>query len=587
MSASSDLEALCKAGALGRLDVWFASALSRLGGSSDRLVELGAALASRAVTVGDVCVDLRACAGRPVDTAELDDPKHVQGMRWPELDAWRAALQGSPAVGVRREGCPLVLDDDRLYLARMWLHERRVAEALRDRAKATVRVEGMDVEAQLDALFASVTEADSRQRDAVRQTLTRPLVVITGGPGTGKTTIVARIVALLAAWANQKVGRLPLIALLAPTGKAAVRLREAVESELGKLPLQQSFRGALVRAIEAMTIHRALGQGRGGERAVQHHRDDPLPSEVVIVDEASMVDLVLMSRLLDALRPGARLVLLGDEHQLASVEAGSVLGDICAASDALDGCVVRLARSWRYPAEGAIGRLADAIRAGDVDRVLEVLERPGSDEVVLRAPVGSSLPDELVGELQAQYRDLSSGDVPRRLAALQRFRVLCAHRRGPASVALVNESFVERLRSQGRARHETLFDGRPVLVTRNEHDLDLYNGDIGVLAPGENDELVAWFPTASGPRAIPPQMLPPHETVFAMSVHKAQGSEADAVAVLLPMEPSPIVTRELLYTAVTRARRRVVVYASRDVVAAAVRRRVARSSGLRERLTAA
>ena len=415
-----------------------------------------------------------------------------------------------------------------------------------------------------------------------------------------------KILALLIESALHTGQRPPRITLVAPTGKAAARLAESIRRTKPTLRCV----GAITRAIpdEATTIHRCLGSIDKSATRFRHTADNPLVTDVLLVDEASMVDLALMARLLDALPQHARVLLLGDEDQLASVEAGAVLGDICnsgvprryscalvehvtqltgtrlpLAPDAPGGtgiwdCIVQLQHSYRYSADSGIGALARAINAGDSDAALAVLDAADYPDVTLVAPATD-------GRLSTVLR---AHDPCERLRAFERFRVLCAHRRGWAGVEWVNRQIAAALAAAGLIRDGgQLYVGQPIIVTRNDYQLGLFNGDIGLIMhdPERAGARLAFFIAPDGTqRVLSPSRLPPYETVFAMSVHKSQGSEFDDVAVLLPQQVSPVVSRELLYTAVTRARRTVTIHASRDVVAYAITHRIERASGLRDRL---
>ncbi len=599
-----DLDLLRAAGVLSPLDVAFARSMARLGGEANPVVVLAAALASHQVAGGHVCLDLHA-----IDEIVLDpDPDEpARRIEWapPPAEAFLRALGPSPLVGEAAPGSsPLVLDrTGRLYLRRYWEHEGRVAEALLARASAAPDAPGRDaLEAGLDRLFGEPTAEPDRQRAAAATALERRLAVISGGPGTGKTSTVVKILALL--FEHRPSLR---VHLMAPTGKAAARLTESIQRAKRDLPVEQAIR---VRIPEhATTIHRALGTVRGKSTRFRHDRDRPLTSDLVLVDEASMVDLALMRRLLDALPEPARLILLGDENQLASVEAGAVLGDVCGAgadtaeedrlalfrggatgapSPPLAPSIVRLTRSWRYDPTSGIGALARAVNAGDAEAAVRVLEDEALADVALAPPppadaLGHALSDEVVRGYGAY---LAATGAAERLRCFGRFRVLSAHRRGPWGVETLSARIEQALRDRGllspaRGAH---YPGQPLLVTRNDYEAGLFNGDVGMIED-EGEGLRAFFVAPDGTwRALAPARLPAHETVFAMTVHKSQGSELDEVAVVLPPEPSPVVTRELLYTAVTRARRRVTVHATPDVIAAAVRTRVRRASGLRDRL---
>jgi len=612
------LRDLREAGALSPLDEHFGRAMARLAGDARPEIELAAALASRDVGNGHVCLDLRRLAAGPVMADESGVP--VVGLSWPDAAAWLAALRESPLVGGAGGVAPLVLDAaGRLYLRRYWEYERRLAEAIRARAAALD--ESSDpalLREVLQRLFSGPGSAEPDwQRLAALTAVRRKLCVISGGPGTGKTYTVVKILALLTELC-QLSGRRPLrVTLVAPTGKAAARLVESIRSAKATLDCSDRVKEAIPE--EAATIHRCLGAYPDRATRFRHNADNPLATDIVLVDEASMVDLALMTRLVDAVPAHARLVLLGDKDQLASVEAGAVLGDICntgaprsysrafvdsAAQISGDDlpfdpqappetgiwdCIVELTRSYRYEKASGIGALAAAINRGDPEAALAILES-GASGVSRREPApDGALGDELRrAALRGFAAAAGGGSEEQRLRSLERFRVLCAHRRGAHGVETTNDRIERALVEEGIVRIDgPTYAGRPIMVTRNDYQVGLFNGDVGLIVANERPEggRVAVFLSSKGsPRRLSPSRLPPHETVFAMSVHKSQGSEFDEVAVLLPQRLSPVVSRELLYTAVTRARRRVTVYATRDVVAQAIARPIERASGLRDAL---
>jgi exodeoxyribonuclease V alpha subunit len=435
--------------------------------------------------------------------------------------------------------------------------------------------------------------------------------VISGGPGTGKTSTVVKILALLVEQALarapaatvRRAAELPRMLLLAPTGKAAARLSEAIKRAKGALQATAEVRAAI--PDEASTIHRALGTIGGHAQRFRHHRDAPLAADVIVVDEASMVDLALMARLLEAVPAGARVILLGDKDQLASVEAGAVLGDICgagldrSATGAIAASIALLTRSYRYGADSGIGKLAAAINHAQPERALELLRDPDIRDVSLvdYAP-GGALPVELYSAAVAGFRPLlEASDAAAKLRALDRFAVLCAHRRGPHGQLAINRAIEAGLREAGLVpAGSERYAGRPVIVTQNDYQARLFNGEVGVLLRDPQaavdgnaaGRLVAQFTAPDGGlRSIPAARLPPHESAYALSVHKSQGSEFDEVAVVLPPDASPVLSRELLYTAVTRARERVTVYGSAQIVTLCVERTVRRASGLRDALWSA
>jgi exodeoxyribonuclease V alpha subunit len=333
-----------------------------------------------------------------------------------------------------------------------------------------------------------------------------------------------------------------------------------------------------------LTVHSALRPDPWRPTRFRHDASRLLPADIVLLDEASMVDLALMAKLADAVDDGAHLVLMGDADQLASVEAGAVFGDICRAG--LGDSAVQLAHSYRYRAGSGIARLAAAINAGDATAARAALG--SGDAQLVEVGSGAELAAALAPSLCRALAALRGGRPSAMLAALSSLRVLCAHRGGGRGADALNALVEGLLRRAGVvAPDREWYEGRPILVVRNDYQLGLFNGDVGVIARDDRGELTAFFPAADGGlRALAPARLPPHETVFAMTVHKSQGSEFDSVALVLPEEPSPILTRELLYTAVTRARTSVAIYGSAAVLAEAIPRRIERASGLREELGA-
>ncbi|MEH3140647.1 MAG: exodeoxyribonuclease V subunit alpha [Mycobacterium kyogaense] len=541
-------------------DVHVAQRLSALTGESDPAVGLAVAFTVRAVRAGSVCVDLRSVAeqtGRP----ELP---------WPTTSEWLRAVQASPLVDKQ---VVRVLSDSRadlLYLDRYWREEQQV----RDDVLTLLAAPQSAAAPGLERLFPSGWE---EQRRAAEVALAQSLTVLTGGPGTGKTTTVARLLALLAEQAAVE-GRPQLrIALAAPTGKAAARLLEAVRSELAALDASDRDR---LPALTASTLHRLLRPRPDSASRFRHHRENRLPHDVTVVDETSMVSLTLMARLVEAVRPDSRLILAGDPDQLASVEAGAVLADLVDGLGArTDVRIAALHTSHRFGAR--IGELAAAIRDGDADGVLVVL-RAGGEHVEWiddEAP-GERLREVLLPPALRLREAAILGDARAALDTLDEHRLLCAHRRGPFGIAHWNRQ-VERWLTDatGEPIWADWYAGRPVLVTANDYGRKLYNGDTGVaIMRGEGLRVVI------GEQEFAAGRLAEVDTMHAMTIHKSQGSQADEVTVLLPPQESRLLTRELFYTAVTRAKKRVRVVGTEASVRAAVGRRAARASGLARRL---
>jgi exodeoxyribonuclease V alpha subunit len=614
-AASGLLGQFNAAGVLGAADVHVAARIGRLGLEADEAVLLAAALAVRGVRLGSVCVELGVLSRTVL--GEGDELVDVSALPWPAPAAWQGACERSPLVAVGAGapgGRPLRMVGGLLYLDRYWRQEEQVRRELEERAAAPrPDPDRARLRTALDRLFPPVaggTEGGGTeeggtgecaggpdaQRLAAAVTALRRVTVLAGGPGTGKTTTVAKVLAVLA----DQPGPAPRIALAAPTGKAAARLEEAVRTQVATLSPADRDRLGDVRAS---TLHRLLGW-TGSASRFRHDRSNRLPVDVVVVDETSMVSLTLMARLLEAVRPGARLVLVGDPDQLASVEAGAVLGDLARApgraDPALDAAlrdlgvaagapvvngVVTLDRTFRFT--GAIADLARAVQTGDADAAVAHL-RAGHADVVFEEPPGQvgALRADVVAAGRALAAAAHAGDVAGALAALEAHRVLCGHRRGPFGVAWwgaeIERWLAEALPVPDRGGGPW-YPGRPVLVTANDYDTGLYNGDTGVVVQ-RPDGLQVAFARGGTPTLVPPARLGDVQTVHAMTVHRGQGSQFARVTVVLPPAGSPLLTRELFYTAITRARSFVRVVGSEAAVRAAVARPVGRASGLRHRL---
>lgn len=595
LGATGLLRGFNKAGVLAAADVHVARRLGGLGEETDEGVLLAAALAVRAVRHGSVCVALSTVSST-VQPEEPLDPAADRRLEWPEPAGWLAACAGSPLVAVGDAGDepvtgrPLRLVGDLLYLDRYWRQEQLVRRELD--ARSTRSFEPADPAALRDALAGQFsTPAPDLQRLAAAMSALRSVTVIAGGPGTGKTFTVDKVLELIRSQQDGQQGE-PRVALAAPTGKAAARLEEAV-------------------GAEAKTLHRLLGRSPDSRSRFRHNRENRLPYDVVVVDETSMVSLTLMARLLEAMRPDARLVLVGDPNQLASVEAGAVLGDLverptpagseipallrdlagpdmeAADDESLRRGVVHLTRPYRYGPE--IGELAAAVQDANADRVLDVLRSEqeavsfvdSADEHVAYGLGG--LRTDVVDAARELSEAARVGDATVAVSQLNRHRLLCAHRRGPFGVERWSDE-VERWTADalGRpSRDGEWYVGRPVLVTANDYEVEVFNGDTGVVIDGGERGPVVAFTRGKEPWLVSPHRLSSVQTVHAMTVHRAQGSQFERVTLLLPSADSPVLTRELFYTAITRAEKRVRVIGTEDAVRAAVSRPIVRASGLR------
>ncbi len=477
---------------------------------------------------------------------------------------------------------PLVLWHGRLYLQRYYQYELRLAGQIKGMTQ--LQDPGPECQTALDGCFGREEEADW-QRQAAEVALTRPLALISGGPGTGKTSTVARILGLLLL----TLGTDLQIALAAPTGKAAMRLRESIARNREGLPFSALIKEKM--PTSASTLHRLLGVRRHSPH-FRHNHANPLPWDVVVVDEASMVDLAMMSKLVDALKPTARLILLGDKDQLASVESGAILADCI---QALPENTVMLQKSYRFNQE--ISAFAQAVNSNDSSTAWAMLNRESQGAVsLLHEPLADFIGGRYARYMQEVAMLQGSDDIHQLFQCLNRFRVLCATRRGPSGVELINQQVEQSLAAAGYpCQPGGWYPGRPVMILHNDYGLNLFNGDIGICLPDRNDALSAgdprhgfkvWFEDEDGSlRGYQPYRLPPCETVFAMTIHKSQGSEFAEVLVVLPQADSPLLTRELIYTAVTRAQTRVLIASDQAVFNAAINRTISRSSGLHEMLT--
>ena len=613
------LDALHKGGHLRTLDHALAQSLRRLDRDTPDAVLAAAALASLAVAKGHAGVRLGAA-----------DALVEAEIAWPDATAWTRQLAASrwvdtpdDATAVADPHAPLVLEGGLLYLRRYREYERALALGLQRIATQPVPEAGIEPLALLFArLFPQATH-DDRQARAAALALRHALLLVTGGPGTGKTTTTARLLVLLVAQALHAGRASPRIALAAPTGRAAERMAESVRQAVQALAAM-GVDADLLAALptSGTTLHRLLGTIPDSPR-FRHDGDNPLPFDVVVVDEASMIDLPLMAKLVDAVASGTRLVLLGDPDQLPSVEAGDVLAAILGAAgegDAMErgdadvlrpllgdadktsvlaqeggearfpGIRVHLQRGWRQSEALDLAPLAAAVREGDADAALAQLRAGTLSNVHFHE--GLADPLELQrDDLLAHFRALGHAATPAdALAQSTRLRLLTAVREGPQGARTLNAR-IERLLAEGGGSGRAPqghFQGQLLIVTENSYRHRLFNGDIGVCLRDAAGTLVAWFPgdDADHPRAFHPAALPAHESAFAMTVHKAQGSEFDTVWLLLPARGNRVLSRELVYTGITRARRALHVAGSEAVIREALARHAGRWSGLGWRLGA-
>ncbi|MEX3018463.1 exodeoxyribonuclease V subunit alpha [Kluyvera sp. STS39-E] len=586
------------------LDVQFALMVAQ---NEHPAVMLAAAMLSRDTGEGHVCLPLS-------HLNPVMQPKGRSRELWQQLfadagapDDWAALLLASQAVSDGESPLPLILSGERLYLNRMWHNELTVARFFSD-TQAPFSIDEPQLTATLNTLFPPSSTVDW-QKVAAAVALTRRISVVSGGPGTGKTTTVAKLLAALVQMAGAQKCR---IRLAAPTGKAAARLTESLGAALRKLTLTGEQKAML--PTEASTLHRLLGAQPGSQK-LRYHADNPLHLDVLVVDEASMIDLPMMARLIDALPPHGRVIFLGDRDQLASVEAGAVLGDICSwvnagytaerahelsrltgtevpagegnAASALRDSLCLLRTSYRFGRDTGIGTLASAVNQGDKKAVAETFGR-GFNDIELK-------PQRTTDDYAAMLDDARAGyghylqllreraDPAVILSAFGEYQLLCALREGPWGVSGLNTQF-EQLLTRHRQivpqRHSRWYEGRPVMITRNDSALGLFNGDIGI-ALDRGQGMRVWFPMPDGSiKSVQPSRLPEHDTAWVMTVHKSQGSEFTHAALVLPTQIVPVVSRELVYTAITRAKARLSLYADENLLVQAIATRTERRSGL-------
>jgi exodeoxyribonuclease V alpha subunit len=579
---------------LGPLERALVDSLRRLDPAAEPLVLASAALLCAALDKGDVCLPLARMAGqRPW-------PEHT--FKLPSLTDWRRQLQASPLVGGAESFAPMILEGERLYLARYQAYEKQLAEQLLSRAADLPSVDEAQLSESLTRLFSFNTQQPDWQRLAAAQAVRRKLAVISGGPGTGKTTTVVR---LLAALLEQSAGAALAIGLAAPTGKAAARMAEAIRNAKASLPVSEAIKAALPE--EARTLHRLLGS-RGDSPQVRHNAANPLALDVLVVDEASMVDLALMAKLVDALPSNARLILLGDKDQLCAVEAGAVFAELCegrgfdaqAAADLqritgqqvplaqptsrLGDAVVLLTHSHRFAGDSGIGELARRINGGEVAATLNLLKEKRSDLAWNAEPTPADLLERLDRGYAPFLAAAKSADPTAAFAAFNDFRALTAQREGVWGVAGINEALEARIKRRERLpSRERWYVGRPIMVRQNDYALGLFNGDIGICLDSEFG-LRVFFEGEDGYRPFAPARLPSHDCAFAMTVHKSQGSEFSEVLLALPDQPSPLLTRSLFYTGITRAKHKVEIWGLPARLSEAVATRAERAAGLAQRL---
>ena len=610
------------------IDLQLAKFIGRI--DDNTIILFSAALLSRKMMDGHICLPLHDFAGKilVIDDNIFEDV--------PNYEEWLKVLQDSPAVGVPGEYKPFILDDNKIYLQKYWFYEKKIADKLKKMASVSYdfdKEKERQIKKQFNSLFANIKDDDqdkvaadektSWQKTAAIMALSQKFCVISGGPGTGKTTTLAKVLCILL-----KDNHELKIALAAPTGKAAARMNESIVNAVGELNFDLDILDILTKS-KAVTLHRLLGSIINSVK-FKHNKENPLPHDIVIIDEASMVDITMMAKLLDSLKEETRLILLGDKNQLSSVEAGSVLGDICsttlenkfsqkffrrcnniieneeeklnkqrnlttsADSSVFSDCIVQFMRSYRFKSWEGVGKLSRYINSPDEDKtgIFEIIDDPKLKEHICFNELPSlknNIPEDFKQKIVSGYRSYIFAATPEE--ALQKFgdfRILSSLRKGEYGIVNINRVVEGILKEKVKGFYPTptSYHNKPIMITRNDAAINLFNGDVGIIRKGKTG-LKAYFPSpekGGKAREISLNLLPEHETVFAMTIHKSQGSEFKRILIITPDRINPVLTRELIYTGITRTKKVAEIMGVKEVFMEAVCRKTERYSGLTDRL---
>ena len=590
------------------IDICFADFIQRISEKEGPLLFLTLAFLSRETASGHICLDLSEYAGKQL----IDKDKSIV---FPAFAEWQKDLLAFSAIGSPRDFKPVILDErGRLYLFRYWQYEKNLAKELTRRSKMQNIFQDNEFIRKKIELFFPDTEdkAPDMQRAAAVTALFKNLCIICGGPGTGKTTTVAKILALILECRQKELK----IALAAPTGKAADRLQKSISFSKSDLNCSEKILSCIPET--ASTLHRLLGM-IPNTSSFRYNKDNLLPYDVVVIDEASMIDLPMLSKTFSAAAPETSIILIGDKDQLASVESGAALGDICTkdavnffSSDlckvfrnsagievisssekpsppVLSDCIVELDKNYRFKSNSHIFKLSSAINRGDISGSLAALEEAADDVSHIQTSFQTHIKNHLSNIIINNFLPVikaSSYEIA--LQLLDHFRILCALRKGPFGTMGINSVIENKLVKMDHIDPASKFyHGRPIMITQNDYSLKLFNGDTGIIFndPDKKGETKAYFKENDNSiRSFHPSTLPEHETVYAMTIHKSQGSEFDNVMLVLPENESPVLTRELLYTAVTRTKEMIQILGSEKIISYAVSRNIERRSGLKDML---
>lgn len=611
-SMEKKLYSLAQEGILSWIDVHFSKLMVKLAVKNHQEVALASALASYYTRQGHICVDLSKASGKELSLEGLK----LNDIQCPDLLEWRKKLFDSSMVGRGGDDLPLILDNEsRLYLCKYWQYQKRIFDLINEKiANDYEQINVLKLKKGLERLF-NLNEYNGLDWQILAAVLAikKKFFIITGGPGTGKTTLLAKIVALLLDQ-NNSIHTPPKLMLTAPTGKGALRMQEAIEKAKEKLNFSHEIKKIFPK--HAITLHRLLGSMEGSTD-FRYNEKNKLPVETLIIDEASMVDIALLAKLLQALHSDARLIMLGDKNQIASVEAGAAFGDICSVKNTkyfseeisgyieniigkgkinkimennikLGDAIITLEKNYRFDENSGIGLLSQSISNGIPEKSFELLNSINYSDVLM---VNIKSPKEMLKLLEKPTLDIyhkisEISDPNHAIEIFSQFRILCALRKGPFGVVALNNIVEQLLRNNNIIQeNRRWYKGMPIMVLRNDYKLQLFNGDVGMVFPDPefNNDFRVFFPSINGAlRSFHPIRLPTFESVHAMTVHKSQGSEFDNVILILPDIFSPVLTRELLYTAITRAKRKVEVWGNEKIFTRAVEKVTDRNSGLRD-----